>query len=291
MWFKAFIVAVGLTALPVGPSFAATSDTSQAADEQPGSSGQLSEATDDDSGHRENSPESGNTTDEPNNMPSESSSPAAPDPSETPTEPEDSPGPSTGSLNPPRNILPTAQPVSAGTVAPGASITFSLFGEDPDGDLLVYTLESAPPASQGTARVSQDGKATFTASSNYAGPVSFAYVVDDDEASSAPATVTVMVEKAVVSAPAISGGSGNEPRPMPSPNTLGTLDSATASPQSSESSHSTSVPIAVPTQVTVGVNGLEGSGVDGRDLAMGAVVAAASGMLVLGIRKLGVSQK
>ncbi|MGO1592549.1 hypothetical protein [Ancrocorticia sp.] len=47
----------------------------------------------------------------------------------------------------------------------------------------------------------------------------------------------------------------------------------------------------MPTRTSIGANGLEGSGIDGRDIGMGGVVAGAAALLFLGIRKLQAPEK
>ncbi|MGO1637954.1 Ig-like domain-containing protein [Ancrocorticia populi] len=230
-------------------------------------------------------------------------------------------GPATVSLTvkkgPAQNKAPTAEPVSAGTVKQGESTTFSLFGEDPDKDPLTYRIVKGPPKSQGKAEVSKDGKVTFTAAATYAGSVSFTYLVSDGKADSSAATVSLIVV-APSPEPEPSPSGTSSPSSSASPSDLpGTTDPEPTSedpsgeaasepePSSSDSDTPTQITtdapssspdptataISVPTHTSAGGNGLEGNGMDGRDLGMGAVVVGASGLLFLGIRKLTLPEK
>ncbi|GEM_PF-4431558 len=213
----------------------------------------------------------------------------------------------------PENQAPSAEPVSGGTVTQGQSVTFNLFGEDPDGDRLTYQIVKAPPRSQGDATVTKDGKVTFAAASDYAGSVSFTYLVSDGKAESSAATVSLIVvapspePEPSSSSPSSSPGTDRptgEPTDQPtssSPTGGETSDPPTSSasenptqtttqPQSS-SPEPTSTAISVPSHNASGGNGLEGGGIDRRDLGMGAVVVGASGLLFLGIRRLTLPEK
>lgn len=212
------------------------------------------------------------------------------------------------------NQAPTAEPVSGGTVKQGESHTFNLFGEDPDGDPLTYQLVKAPPKSQGKAEVTKDGKVTFTAASDYAGSVSFTYLVSDGKAESSAATVSLIVVAPSPEPEPSSSSPSSSPetdRPTDEPTDQPTSSSqaggvtsdpptssaapenptqTTTQPQSS-SPEPTSTAISVPSHNASGGNGLEGGGIDRRDLGMGSVVVGASGLLFLGIRRLTLPEK
>ena len=93
------------------------------------------------------------------------------------------------------NDPPTANNQSVSTPE-DAAVTITLTGSDPDGDNLTFTIGTRPangtlgaitPVNATSARV------TYTPSSNFTGPDSFTFTVNDGAATSAPATVTITV--------------------------------------------------------------------------------------------------
>jgi endonuclease I len=91
----------------------------------------------------------------------------------------------------PVNDAPSAVDVVASTPR-GTATQVALSGSDPDGDALTYTIAS-PPA-HGT--VSVDGStATYTPTAGYTGGDSFTYRAGDGAAQSAPATVSITVNR------------------------------------------------------------------------------------------------
>ena len=81
------------------------------------------------------------------------------------------------SCSPDDNGNPTAEDVT-GVTDGGATITVKLMGQDPDGDSIIYALESY--ASLGTGSVSND-VLTYTPNDNTNGVDNFSYRVYDSE--------------------------------------------------------------------------------------------------------------
>ena len=106
------------------------------------------------------------------------------------------------------NRAPTASP-QAVTTAEDTTASITLSGSDPDGDALSYTVVT-PPA-HGTLSGSGANR-MYTPAANYNGPDSFNFTVADALATSAPATVSIIVspvnDRPVAGAASLSAISG-----------------------------------------------------------------------------------
>ena len=78
-------------------------------------------------------------------------------------------------------------------------------GSDPDGDVLIYTVETGPM--HGTVILNPDGSFTYTPDENYHGTDEFGYSVSDGHGGSATGTVTFTIAS-VNDGPAITGNNG-----------------------------------------------------------------------------------
>ncbi|MBM3216847.1 tandem-95 repeat protein, partial [Candidatus Poribacteria bacterium] len=94
---------------------------------------------------------------------------------------------------PPPNRAPVAKAIGPFEAVAGAPMVLDLAGTDADSDPLTASITTSPAS--GTASV-EGLKATFTAPSDFAGSVTFAYAVNDGKASSEPVSVTVAVRAA-----------------------------------------------------------------------------------------------
>jgi hypothetical protein len=81
---------------------------------------------------------------------------------------------------------------SAVSVLAGASVNFQLMASDPDNDPLTYMVVGAPAHGTLTVNV-QTGAASYTPATGYAGPDSFTFKVNDGQADSGIATVSITV--------------------------------------------------------------------------------------------------
>ena len=147
------------------------------------------------------------------------------------------------------NGQPTATPLSLSTPA-GSSLAVTLAGSDPEGVALTYAIVSGPAhgALAGTAPA-----LTYAPTAGYSGSDSFTYTVSDQYWTSAPATVAIQVQLAVV--PPTAGAAqaevqvgasvsitlnGADAQGLPltfsiaSPPTLGTMQMVSAAGQTSQ---------------------------------------------------------
>ena len=102
------------------------------------------------------------------------------------------------------NAPPTANPQSGLLAESGKPLGITLTGSDPDNDSLTYSIVSGP--SHGTLTGSGANR-TYTPASNYAGPDSFTFRVDDGFGGQATATVSISVrpDTKIDSGPSASG--------------------------------------------------------------------------------------
>lgn len=102
------------------------------------------------------------------------------------------------------NRPPTADPQSI-TTPEDTAVALTLTGSDPDNDPLSFTVTSAPMHGtlSGTAP-----NLVYTPEPNFDGTDSFAFVVNDGTADSAPATVTIEVEAADLSVTLLAPNGG-----------------------------------------------------------------------------------
>lgn len=73
------------------------------------------------------------------------------------------------------------------------SVSYAVYGNDPDGDLLIYTKFS--DASHGVAEVQPNGSWVYTPTSNYTGTDNFQVAVSDGKGGSAISTIKIEVRK------------------------------------------------------------------------------------------------
>ncbi|MFL2592857.1 MAG: Ig-like domain-containing protein [Flavobacteriaceae bacterium] len=110
------------------------------------------------------------------------------------------------SCSPDDNANPTAEDVT-GLTDGGATITVKLLGQDPDGDSIIYALESY--ASLGTGSVSGD-VLTYTPNDNTNGVDNFSYRVYDSENNvSNVANITITITGNVNNPPTVINTSAN----------------------------------------------------------------------------------
>ena len=110
------------------------------------------------------------------------------------------------SCSPDDNANPTAEDVT-GLTDGGATITVKLLGQDPDGDSIIYALESY--ASLGTGSVSGD-VLTYTPNDNTNGVDNFSYRVYDSENNvSNIAKITITITGNVNNPPTVINTSAN----------------------------------------------------------------------------------
>ena len=110
------------------------------------------------------------------------------------------------SCSPDDNANPTAEDVT-GITDGGATITVKLLGQDPDGDSIIYALESY--ASLGTGSVSGD-VLTYTPNDNTNGVDNFSYRVYDSENNvSNVANITITITGNVNNPPTVINTSAN----------------------------------------------------------------------------------
>ncbi len=88
------------------------------------------------------------------------------------------------------NDAPTASD-STNEVAEDSNVFGSVQGSDVDGDEIVFTVVEQPE--HGTLQFTDSGNYNYTPDADYFGPDTFAFVVDDGTATSAPATVSLNV--------------------------------------------------------------------------------------------------
>ncbi len=94
----------------------------------------------------------------------------------------------------PVNDPPVAQN-QAVTVNKNGTVDITLTGSDVDGDVLTFAMASAP--AHGSV-ILLGAVATYTPQSNYSGPDSFTFTVNDGTENSLPATVEIMVNNVAV---------------------------------------------------------------------------------------------
>lgn len=91
-----------------------------------------------------------------------------------------------------RNLAPSADPQSLGTVEAGSSTPLELTGADPEGDQISFSIQGPPAHGQLTGT---GANMTYAADPGYEGPDSFTFRVTDVLGASDTATVAVEVEK------------------------------------------------------------------------------------------------
>ncbi|WP_371375151.1 Ig-like domain-containing protein [Thalassotalea aquiviva] len=89
----------------------------------------------------------------------------------------------------PTNDAPTANGAAVQTPE-DTSVTINLSGQDIDGDVLTYQIDSNP--SHGSISIS-GGSVTYMPAPNYVGEDRFSFIVNDGSDNSAPATITITV--------------------------------------------------------------------------------------------------
>jgi VCBS repeat-containing protein len=87
------------------------------------------------------------------------------------------------------------------TTLKNTSVSGALVGRDVDGDTLTYSKETNP--SHGTVVVNEDGKWTYTPTTGYTGPDTFAITVSDGKGGTVTATISIQVNEPPNQAPTI----------------------------------------------------------------------------------------
>lgn len=89
------------------------------------------------------------------------------------------------------NRAPTAT-ASSFTTQADTVLESTLTGSDPDGNVLVFSLDAEP--TQGSVIVNDDGTFTYLPNATYTGADQFTFVVSDGVLMSAPAVVDITVD-------------------------------------------------------------------------------------------------
>jgi VCBS repeat-containing protein len=110
------------------------------------------------------------------------------------------------------NDAPVAT-ASTATISKNRELTGTLSGSDVDGDSLNFTAGSVV-AAHGTVVVNSNGSYTYTPVTDYVGPDSFSFLVNDGTVNSSEATVTVSVADNVPPTATAATATTNEDTPL-----------------------------------------------------------------------------
>ncbi|WP_194540771.1 Ig-like domain-containing protein [Paenibacillus sp. JZ16] len=113
----------------------------------------------------------------------------------------------TEATTPPPTNQPPVSPDKEVTTDKGTSVTGDVYGTDPDGDPLTYTLGKQP--GNGTVIVNPDGSWKYTPDPNFVGEDSFTVIVDDGKGNKTEVTVSVRVTEP--NTPPTNPGNGTNP--------------------------------------------------------------------------------